>query len=50
MHIPAMFTLLTGVWIDIKNQEVILKKQDKERMFVLIFTVGDGEISIGYLL
>ena len=45
MHIPATFTLLTQVWVDLKKQAA-----EEGRVFVLIFTVGDGEISMGYLL
>lgn len=40
-----MFTLLTQVWVDFKKQAA-----EEGRVFVLIFTVGGGEISIGYLL
>lgn len=37
--------ILTQVWVDFKKQAA-----EEGRVFVLIFTVGDGEISIGYLL
>lgn len=40
-----MFTLHTQVWVHFKKQAA-----EEGRVFVLIFTVEDGEISIGYLL
>lgn len=45
MHISAMFTLHAQVCIHFKKEAA-----EEGRVFVLIFTVEDGEISIGYLL